>query len=184
MTAWRIMLGGLLVWAAHFFTLYVLASVFGMANDGGAIHVSTATPSRFVATARTYNQTSAGTYGQFISGVTPNEATGVGARPLQILQVEETNRFRSNIGLAEVSGNPVKLEIAVVPPDAKFTIVTEVQLQANEFRQIGSLLKSVGLQDTYNARVSVRAIEGSGRVTAYASVIDMLTNDPTYVPAQ
>ena len=26
--AWRMMLGGLLVWAAHFFTLYVLASVF------------------------------------------------------------------------------------------------------------------------------------------------------------
>jgi hypothetical protein len=30
----------------------------------------------------------------------------------------------------------------------------------------------------------VRVIEGEGRVTAYASVIDMLTNDPTYVPAQ
>jgi hypothetical protein len=29
MPAWRIMLGGLLVWAAHFFALYVLASVFG-----------------------------------------------------------------------------------------------------------------------------------------------------------
>jgi hypothetical protein len=62
--------------------------------------------------------------------------------------------------------------------------VTEVQLQANEFRQINSLLRSVGLADTYNARVSVRAIEGEGKVTAYASVIDMLTNDPTYVPAQ
>jgi len=33
-------------------------------------------------------------------------------------------------------------------------------------------------------RVSVRAIEDGGKVTAYASVIDMLTNDPTYVPAQ
>jgi hypothetical protein len=32
--------------------------------------------------------------------------------------------------------------------------------------------------------VSVPANEGEGRVTAYASVIDMLTNDPTYVPAQ
>lgn len=29
MAAWRSMLGGLLVWAAHFFTLYILASVFG-----------------------------------------------------------------------------------------------------------------------------------------------------------
>lgn len=29
MAAWRSMLGGLIVWAAHFFTLYILASVFG-----------------------------------------------------------------------------------------------------------------------------------------------------------
>ncbi len=161
-----------------------ISSLFGKANDGGAVHIATATASRLVATARTYNQTSTGTYGQFISGITPSEATGVGSRPLQILQVEESNRFRSNIGLAEVTGQPIKLEITVVPADAKITVVTEVQLQANEFRQINSLLRSVGLADTYNARVSVRAIEGSGRVTAYASVIDMLTNDPTYVPAQ
>jgi len=161
-----------------------LASLFGTTNDGGAVHIATATASRLVATARTYNQTTGGTYGQFISGVTPDEATGLGSRPLQILQVEESNRFRSNIGLAEVTGKPVKLEITVVPPDAKITAVTEVQLQANEFRQINALLRSIGLADTYNARVSVRAIEGEGKVTAYASVIDMLTNDPTYVPAQ
>jgi uncharacterized repeat protein (TIGR01451 family) len=161
-----------------------LATVFGAANDGGAVHITTATDTRLVATARTYNQTSTGTYGQFISGITPAEAAGLGSRPLQILQVEETDRFRSNIGLAEVTGNPVKLEISIVPPDAKFTAVTEVQLQANEFRQINSLLRSAGLAETYNARVTVRVIEGTGRVTAYASVIDMLTNDPTYVPAQ
>jgi hypothetical protein len=161
-----------------------LASVFGLANNGGAIHVATASPTRLVATARTYNQTTAGTYGQFISGVTTNEAAGVGSRALQILQVEESNRFRSNIGLAEVTGNPVTLEITVVPPAGKINASIEVQLQPNEFRQIGSLLRSVGLADTYNARVTVRAISGNGRVTAYASVIDMLTNDPTYVPAQ
>jgi uncharacterized repeat protein (TIGR01451 family) len=161
-----------------------LATVFGASNDGGAVHITTATNTRLVATARTYNQTSTGTYGQFISGITPAEAAGLGSRPLQILQVEETDRFRSNIGLAEVTGNPVKLEISIVPPDAKFTAVTEVQLHANEFRQINSLLRSAGLAETYNARVTVRVIEGTGRVTAYASVIDMLTNDPTYVPAQ
>ncbi|HYC60120.1 MAG TPA: hypothetical protein VEK79_11205 [Thermoanaerobaculia bacterium] len=161
-----------------------LASVFGSAGDGGAIHISTPSATRLVATARTYNETSGGTYGQFISGITPNEATGTDSRPLQILQVEESNRFRSNIGLAEVTGKPVTLELSIIPPDGKFIAVTEVELQANEFRQINSLLRTVGLADTFNARVSVRAIEGEGRVTAYASVIDMLTNDPTYVPAQ
>ena len=62
--------------------------------------------------------------------------------------------------------------------------MTELQLRPNEFRQLGSLLKSMGLDGTYTARVTVRVIEGEGRVTAYASVIDMQTNDPTYVPAQ
>jgi hypothetical protein len=161
-----------------------LSSIFGVTNDGGAVHITTTAPARLITTARTYNQTTGGTYGQFISAVTSAEAAGVGTRPLQILQVEESNRFRSNIGLAEVTGNPVKIEIGVVPPDAKFTTFTEVTLQPNEFRQIGSLLKNVGLDGTFNARVTIRAIEGTGRVTAYASVIDAQTNDPTYVPAQ
>jgi uncharacterized repeat protein (TIGR01451 family) len=161
-----------------------LASVFGVTNDGGAVHITTANAARLITTARTYNQTTAGTYGQFISAVTPAEAAGVGSRPLQILQIEESTRFRSNIGLAEVTGKPVTIEISVVPPDVKFTAVTQLTLQANEFRQIGSLLKTVGLDGTFNARVSIRAINGQGRVTAYASVIDAQTNDPTYVPAQ
>ncbi len=162
-----------------------LATVFNTGNDGGAVHITTPTTSRLVTTARTYNQTTgAGTYGQFISAVTPGEAAGTDTRPLQLLQVEESTRFRSNVGLAEVTGNPVTIEIAVVPPDAKFTAVTQLTLAPNEFRQLGSLLRSLGLEDTHNARVTVSAIEGSGRVAAYVSVIDLQTNDPTYVPAQ
>jgi len=30
----------------------------------------------------------------------------------------------------------------------------------------------------------VKVTSGSGRVTAYGSVVDNLTSDPTYVPAQ
>ncbi|HVR40069.1 MAG TPA: hypothetical protein VMU84_13310 [Thermoanaerobaculia bacterium] len=160
-----------------------LTSFFGVSNDGGALHVETYGPAKLVTTARTYNQTTNGTYGQFISGITPNEAIGLGSRPLQILQIEETDRYRSNIGLAEVTGKPVKLEITAVPPDAKFAAIIEVDLGANEFRQFGSLLKQLGLADTYNARVTVRVIEGDGRVTAYGSVIDAVTNDPTFMPA-
>jgi uncharacterized repeat protein (TIGR01451 family) len=161
-----------------------LANTFGVSNDGGAVHIATQSSARLITTARTYNQTTGGTYGQFISAVTSDEAAGVGSRPLQLLQVEESARFRSNIGLAEVTGKPVKVEITVVPPDAKFSAVTQLELRPNEFRQLNALLRSVGLTDTFNARVTVRAIEGTGRVTAYASVIDMITNDPTLVPAQ
>jgi Concanavalin A-like lectin/glucanases superfamily/Domain of unknown function DUF11/IPT/TIG domain/Ig-like domain CHU_C associated/G8 domain len=162
----------------------VLPTLFNVTGDGGAVHLSTPTPSRLIATARTYNETSTGSYGLFASAVTPAEAVGVGSRPLQLLQVEESTRFRSNIGFAEVTGKPVTIEVSVVPPDAKFTAVAEIELSANEFRQIGSLLQTLGLGETHNARISVRAISGEGRATAYAAVIDMKTNDPTYVPAQ
>ncbi|HEX7708835.1 MAG TPA: hypothetical protein VF701_20410 [Thermoanaerobaculia bacterium] len=162
----------------------VVLNLFGAANDGGAIHVETSEPTRLVTTARTYNEAGEGTYGQFLSAVATRDAAGVGSRPLQILQVEESNRFRTNVGLAEVTGQAVTLEIAVVPPDAKFSAITQLSLAPNEFRQLSSLLKAVGLSDTHNARVTIRAINGAGRVAAYGSVIDMITNDPTFVPAQ
>ena len=33
-------------------------------------------------------------------------------------------------------------------------------------------------------RVHVKVVEGEGKVTAYGSAIDAITQDPTYVPAQ
>jgi uncharacterized repeat protein (TIGR01451 family) len=162
----------------------ILPSFFGVTNDGGALQLSTATASRIIATARTYNQTTKGTYGQFVNAVTPQQAVAVGTRPLQLLQIEESPRMRSNVGFAEVTGKPVKLEVTVTPPDAKFAAVIEVDLAANEYRQMNSLLSGLGLGDTYNARISVRAVSGQGRATTFASVIDLQTNDPTYVEAQ
>ena len=162
----------------------ILPSFFGVTNDGGALQLSTATASRIIATARTYNQTTKGTYGQFVNAVTPQQAVAVGTRPLQLLQIEESPRMRSNVGVVEVTGKPVKLEVTVTPPDAKFAAVIEVDLAANEYRQMNSLLSGLGLGDTYNARISVRAVSGQGRATAFASVIDLQTNDPTYVEAQ
>jgi Domain of unknown function DUF11/PKD-like domain len=160
-----------------------LTTVFNAPNDGGAVHITTPASSRLIATARTYNQTSSGTYGQFISAVTPAEAAAVGTRALQLLQVEESSRYRSNIGLAEVTGKPVTLELSMITADAKSTAVLTVDLAPNEFRQLGGILRALG-PEVHNARVTVRAISGEGRVAAYASVVDMTTQDPTYVPAQ
>jgi hypothetical protein len=42
----------------------------------------------------------------------------------------------------------------------------------------------MGIDDAYNAAVTMRVIGGEGRVIGYASVIDNRTQDPTYVMAQ
>ena len=159
-------------------------SFFAIAGNAGALHISSAAPAQIVATARTYKQTDTGAYGQFIAAATPEEAVAVGTRPLQILQMEDSDRFKSNIGFAEVSGKPVTLEVAVFRPNSNAPAVLEVNLEPNQFQQLGSLLASLGLGEMYNARISVRAIGGEGRALAYGSLIDHRTGDPTYIPGQ
>ncbi len=161
-----------------------LHQFFGLTNDGGALHISTTATTPLVATARTYNQTANGTYGQFIPAVTANDAAALGTRPLQLLQIEESDRYRTNIGFAEVTGKSATVEVTAIPSDSKVAASTQINLAPNQFIQYPQLLKSMGLTNMYNARVTVKVISGQGRVTAYASVIDSKTNDPTFVPAQ
>jgi hypothetical protein len=163
----------------------VLLNLFGVTNDGGALHITTPKATNLIATARTYRpDPSGGTFGQFISAVTPDEAVGTGSRPLQILQVEQSERYRSNIGIAEVSGQPALVQITAVPPDAKVSGIVEIPMQPNQFRQLNSILAQMGIPEAFNTRVTVKVIGGDGRVTAYASVVDNQTADPTFVPAQ
>ena len=163
----------------------LLASTFGItAAATGAVHVQTANPTALVVTARTYDQRTSGTYGQFIPAVTPAEAVGISDRSLNILQLEQSDRFRSNIGLAEVSGQSVTVQLTAIVPNTAAAPIVTVTLAPNEFRQLGNLLNTMGLSTAYNSRINVKVISGSGRVTAYGSVIDNLTQDPTFVPAQ
>ncbi|HEX6098969.1 MAG TPA: hypothetical protein VF432_21825 [Thermoanaerobaculia bacterium] len=162
----------------------VLVSTFGFAsNAGGSIVITTPTETALTATARTYNQTANGTYGQFIPGVTVAESIGLNDRALQILQVEQSTRIRTNIGVNETSGNPATVEVSLITPDSLTTPVVTIALRANEYRQFGLL--EFGLADAvYNGRVTVKVVSGEGKVTAYGSAIDQITQDPTYVPAQ
>jgi Viral BACON domain len=159
-----------------------LQTLYGLTNSGGAIVVSTPSTSALTVTARTYNQTGAGTYGQFIPAVSPAQSVGLGDRTLQVLQLESSSAYRTNIGIAETSGNPVTVQVTLVPEDSKVSANLTYNLNPNEFRQFS--IGDFNFGTMYNARVSVKVIGGTGRVTAYGSVIDQITQDPTYVPAQ
>lgn len=162
-----------------------LQQLFALTNSGGSLLVTTPSSSKLTVTARTYNQTSNGTYGQFIPAVTPAGSVGLSDnRVLQILQLESSDKMRTNVGLVETNGSPVTVEITAIPPDSKVTAKTQVSLAANQFIQFNDILKSFGLGTVYNARITVKVLSGTGRVTAYGSVIDAATQDPTYVPSE
>jgi hypothetical protein len=163
----------------------VLPTIFGLNGTGGAVTVTAANEASLVITARTFSrEADGGTFGQFIPAVTAAEAVGLGERALEVLQLEDSDQFRSNLGLVEVTGNPVRVELTLRPPDSKFTGAVAIDLGPNEFRQIGRVFESLGIGKTYNGRVSMRVIEGQGRVAGYGSVVDNLTADPTFVPSQ
>lgn len=163
----------------------VLPSLFGVSNSGGSVLASTTAPSSLVATGRTYSNAAAGgSFGQFIPGISPAEGTGMGGRPLQILQLEQSSAFRSNIGVVELTGNPAHVRLSLSLPDSKVTPSIEFDLAPNEFRQLPMSALNPPDANTYNARMTVEVTSGAGRVTAYGSVIDNRTQDPTYVPAQ
>lgn len=169
----------------------VLPSFFNVASGGGSILATTPTTSSLVLTGRTYSldPVSGGTFGQFIPGVTPSSGSvGVGDTPLQILQLEQSSQFHSNVGLVETSGNAAHGKLMLVLPDSTVSPVIEFDLAPNEFRQLGYIIQLAGFfnisNPVYNARVIVQVTSGSGRVAAYGSIIDNFTTDPTYVPAQ
>lgn len=162
----------------------VLGTLFEQSgNAGGSVAVTTTGNSQLTATARTYNKTTTGTYGQYIAGVTPAESVGVTDRALQLLQLEQSSRFRTNIGLDETNGQSARVEVTAIVPDLIVSPVVTFDLQPNEFRQFSLAEFGIG-NAVYNARVTVKVISGNGRVTTYGSVIDAITQDPTYVPAQ
>lgn len=155
-------------------------------TGGGAVVAKTDNNAALVLTARTYSRRSdGGTFGQFIPGVTSSDAIGVGDRPLQIVQLEQSSAFRTNVGMVEVTGNPMVVDVAAYSSDSKVAAHTQVPLAPGQFLQLGSIFSQMGITTNfYNGRISITALSGTGRVAAYGSVIDNQTQDPTYVPAQ
>ena len=86
----------------------------------------------------------------------------------------------------ELTGNPAHVRMTLVLPDSKVAPTLEFDIQPNEFKQFNQVIASMnaGVANTYNARMIVQVLSGSGRVTSYGSVLDNRTQDPTYVPAQ
>jgi hypothetical protein len=155
-------------------------------TGGGSVVATTENDSQLVVTARTFSRdkTTGGTFGQFIPGVTAADAVGNGDRALQIVQLEESPAFRTNLGLVEVTGNGANVELLAYTPDGKLSARAVVPLGAGEYVQKGGIFKSLGFTNVYNGRITARVTSGNGRVAAYGSVIDNRTTDPTYVPSQ
>jgi hypothetical protein len=162
----------------------IVSKTFG-ATTAGALHVTTDNPKPLVVTGRTYRSAGiGGTLGQFINAVTPDDVVGLSERTLNMVGVEESQAMHTNLGVYETTGNAATAEVTITTADGRASAHIQLDLQPNEFRQLSSIMKQIGMNDEYNASIAVRVTSGGGRVGAYSSIVENESGDPLFVPAQ
>lgn len=163
----------------------VVASLFGATSSDGSMVVTTPNDSQLLITSRTFkNAANGGSFGMLQTALAPTDGVGSG-ETAQIVQLEESDKFRTDLGLAELTGAPATVTVKYTSPDSKVSASVDINLNANEYRNETSILSRMSgvTGSTYNGRLTI-TVSGSGRVAAYGALVDKSTNDPTLLPAQ
>ncbi len=163
----------------------ILTSFFGAGNDGsgsaGVLEVSV----QAVAASKTYNVTSNGTFGQFIPAIPfsqfiANTSSSAAQSFISLQQIAQSSAFRTNLGILEAAGEPADVLIHVYDNDGNQLAQIPLSLLPSEHTQINSFL-AVNHLNVTDGRIEVEVTSPTGKVSAYASVVDNQTNDPLLV---
>jgi hypothetical protein len=134
-------------------------------------------------TTRTYNLAAdGGTFGQGIPAILVDNAVATPKLVLPML-MSDPGRFRTNLGIVQTSAGTIAVRVQVHDTDGT-VLATRGYGSSSGFFQINNLLESVGIGGTVveGGWISVELIAGSPAYwTAYASIVDGDTDDPTYV---
>ncbi len=161
----------------------VFDAMFGLDRANGALRVTAQNPN-VKCTSRTYNaEGEAGTYGQFIPAITELTAV-VSGRPGGLIQLQENASFRTNVGVLNLTGESVDLEIHLFSGDGSLFGVKDATLRPHEMEQFDKIFDDVGAGSVDSGYAVVRVVTEAGKVLAYASVVDNRSGDPVYVSAQ
>ncbi|HOC42714.1 MAG TPA: hypothetical protein PKJ99_06805 [Thermoanaerobaculales bacterium] len=161
-----------------------LMSLFGF--TGAAALMITADSGELVVSSRTYNQTSAGTYGQYIGGALESRAIEHG-REARIIQLSQSSSnatgYRTNVGFLNCTMSSIVVQADLYRSDGSLIGSRSYTLEAFAFTQRDRIFAQVTQDDVVDGYVVVRTVTPGGRFFAYASVVDNRTGDPIYIPA-
>ncbi len=148
----------------------------------GIIQVASNLP--LAITTRTYNQTSSGSFGQYLPALT-REMALTPKRFGIIPQLKHTASFRSNIGVLNLSSDRCAIVLALannngqqVGDEVTFSLEPKQYWQGDNI--FGPNLTGAGNQTT--AYATIRRIPETCLIWAFASVIDNSSGDPTTIP--
>jgi len=162
----------------------VLQSVFDF-NGAGSLRI---TPLSGVVsiTSRTFNLSTAGTYGQFIAGVTSESFINSGEIG-HLVQLSRSSLsstgHRSNIGFVNTSNRRIDVKVELYKGDGEHLGTKNYPLQPLEYDQVNDILGKVTTESVENGFAVVSTTTSGGQFIAYASVVDNRSGDPVYIPA-
>ena len=162
----------------------VLASQFSC--DGAATVRLTPTAGTIAATQRTYNDQTAGTYGQFIAALPAylGGACGQTARLVQLSQsASDTAGFRTNLGVVNTTSSSVTVVADLHRGNGTLLGSRTYTLPAYGYTQEDKVFRTVATGDVADGFAVLRTTTAGGRFFAYASVADNRSGDPITVPA-
>lgn len=161
----------------------LVESVFGIAaaaESKGTLHVSSSVP--LFLTARTYNQGSTGTFGQYLPALTAAQAIPAGTTGV-LPQLKSTTAYRTNLGFVNLGSTSCSVAVKLYDENgAQVGSMRTFAVDAGRWFQQSDIFghAGAGSQDVAYATVEVQT--PGGTVWAYASVADNVTSDPTTIP--
>jgi len=162
----------------------VLSSLFGF--TGAAALRITPTTGTVIVTSRTYNQTSRGTYGQFILAVPVSRAIAKG-ESVPLVQLADSastsSGYRTNIGFVNATDKTITVGTDLYDDGGTKLGTKTVHLRSYEYKQVDRIFRSVTSSTLDNCYAVLSTSTSGGAFLAYASVVDNRSGDPVYVPA-
>jgi hypothetical protein len=130
---------------------------------------------------RTFNQSQTGTFGQGIPGVLATVGASSGGRQY-LIGLSENASFRTNVGFVNTTAAVVTVELELFDGNGSSLGLLEYRLQPYGHRQISRIFTELTGSEVTNGRLWVRP--SGGRVVTYASLVDNLTDDGTFMLAR
>ena len=159
----------------------VLGELFEITDElAGSIQVDGDGP--LVVTARTYNQSDAGTLGQFMPGISTEEAMATGQVGV-LSPLASNQQFRTNVGYINLSDHAC--EVRVTLHDAGGAQVGSERVRSIDpsgWKQDNDIFAVTGAGSQDRAYAKAETITNNCTVWVYASVVDNATGDPTMIP--
>ena len=154
----------------------IVEDLFG-AKGNGALWLDAPKPVHFLT--RSYNESSGGNFGQAVRGLQGKLSIAKGDGEVYLVGLRHDQTFRSNLFFQEIDGFWVTLEIEVYNEDGERLrrSTLDVEGHSNVLKNLGNL----GGSGQDSAYVTVRVLDGDGRMNVVGSVVDQITGDPTTV---